>query len=114
MRSIESAASVNGMRRAFALDWSIALLGTALTEWTVFSPNLGNAVAGPRWLTVGWPLLLDLPLAWRRRAPFAAFVLVLVGIDLQSLWTGNSAEGLEVLFALGVGTYSVAAYGSRR
>jgi signal transduction histidine kinase len=103
------------VRKALALDWSIALLGTVLTEWVVLiSPDIGNAVAGPRWLTVSWPLLLDLPLAWRRRAPFGAFLLVLVGIDLQALWTGNSAEGLEVLFALAVGTYSVAAYGSRR
>jgi signal transduction histidine kinase len=103
------------MRRALALDWSLALLGAALTEWVVLvAPDVGNPVAGPRWLTVSWPLLLDLPLAWRRRAPFAAFLLVLVGIDLQALWTGNSAEGLEVLFALAVGTYSVAAYGSRR
>ncbi len=103
------------MRRALALDWSIALLGTALTLWAVLvSPDIGNPVAGPRWLTVSWPLLLDLPLAWRRRAPFTAFLLVLAGVDLQALWTGNSAEGLEVLFSLGVGTYSVAAYGSRR
>jgi signal transduction histidine kinase len=103
------------MGRGLALDWSLALLGTALTEWVVLiSPDVGNAVAGPRWLTVSWPLLLDLPLAWRRRAPFAAFLLVLVGIDAQALWTGNSAEGLEVLFSFGVGIYSVAAYGTRR
>ena len=103
------------MRRALALDWSIALLGATLTEWVVvISPDVGNPVAGPRWLIVSWPLLLDLPLAWRRRAPLVSFLLVLAGIDLQALWTANSAEGLEVLFPLAVGTYSVAAYGSRR
>jgi signal transduction histidine kinase len=102
------------MRRAVAFDWGIALLGTALTEWVVLSPKVGNPVAGPRWFTVAWPLLLDLPLAWRRRAPLASFLIVLAGVDAQALATGNSAEGLEVLFALGVGTYSVGAFGSRR
>ena len=103
------------MRRRLSLDWTLALLGTALTEWVVLgSGGPGNPVAGTRWLTVLWPLLLDLPLAWRRRAPLASFLLVLAGIDAQALATGNSAEGLEVLFAVGVGTYSVATYGSRR
>ncbi len=103
------------MRRGVALDWTIALLGTGLTEWVVLvSPDVGNPVAGPRWLTASWPLLLDLPLAWRRRMPLASFLLVLAAIDAQALTTGNSAEGLEVLFPLGVGTYSVAAHGSRR
>ena len=115
MRPCGNPVSVQRMRRGLALDWSIALLGAGLTEWVVLvSPDVGNPVAGPRWLTVSWPLLLDLPLAWRRRAPLTSFLLVLAGVDLQALWTGNSAEGLEVLFALGVGTYSVAAYSSRR
>src|SRR3954463_15575783 len=102
------------MRRGLALDGGIALLGTAVTEWVVLSPTVGNPVAGPRWLTVCWPLVLDLPLAWRRRAPLASFLVVLAGVDAQALATGNSAEGLEVLFALGVGTYSVGAFGTRR
>ena len=59
------------MRRGLALDWTIVLLGTASTEWAVLvSTGIGNPVAGRRWLTVLWPLLLDLPLAWR--APGAA------------------------------------------
>lgn len=114
MQFIRAAVSVQRMRRDLALDWSLALLGAFITEWVVLiSPDVGNPVAGPRWLTVSWPLLIDLPLAWRRRAPLTAYLLIWAGIDLQALWTGNSAEGLEVLFAIGVGTYSVAAFSSR-
>jgi signal transduction histidine kinase len=115
MQPRSTGASFRNMRRDRALDWTIVLLGTALTEWVVLtSADVGNPVAGRRWLTVLWPLLLDLPLAWRRRAPLVSFLVVLAAIDLQALATGNSAEGLEVLFPLAVGTYSVAAYGSRR
>jgi signal transduction histidine kinase len=103
------------LRRSLALDWGIALAGTALTEWIVWTgKGIGTAVAGPRWLTAGWPLLLDLPLAWRRRAPLFAWCLVLAGVNLQALWTGNSAEGLEVILPIAVGIYSVAAYSGRR
>jgi signal transduction histidine kinase len=103
------------LRRSLALDWGIALAGAALTEWIVWTgKGIGTAVAGPRWLTAGWPLLLDLPLAWRRRAPLFAWCLVLAGVNLQALWTGNSAEGLEVILPIAVGIYSVAAYSGRR
>jgi signal transduction histidine kinase len=103
------------MRRDLALDWTLALVGTALTEWVVLvSPDIGNPVAGRPWLTPFWPLLLDLPLAWRRRAPLVSFLLVVIAIDAQALATANSAEGLEVLFPLAVATYSLAAYGSRQ
>jgi signal transduction histidine kinase len=103
------------LRRSLALDWGIALAGTALTEWIVWTgKGIGTAVAGPRWLTAGWPLLLDLPLAWRRRAPLFVWCLVLAGVNLQALWTGNSAEGLEVILPIAVGIYSVAAYSGRR
>jgi signal transduction histidine kinase len=115
MQPRTTVASVPVMRRDLALDWLLALFGAALTEWAVLvSADIGNPVAGRRWLAALWPLLLDLPLAWRRRAPLVAFLLILVGIDAQALATSNSAEGLEVLFPLAVGTYSVAAYGSRR
>jgi signal transduction histidine kinase len=102
-------------RRPPLTDLVLAAVGTALTVSVVWvHPWIGNRVAGPTWLVAGWPLLVDVPLAWRRTAPLTACLLVLVGVDLQSAWTSNSAEGLEVIFALGVATYSVAAYGTRR
>ncbi len=105
---------VRMLRRPPWLDIGIAAVGAALTVFVVVDPRFGNPIAGPTWLVAGWPLLLDMPLAWRRTAPLAASLLVLLGVDLQSAWTSNSAEGLEVIFAIGVATYSVAAYGTRR
>jgi signal transduction histidine kinase len=105
---------VGMLRRPPLIDVALATLGTALTEWIVWiSPSVGNPVAGQRWLVTAWPLLLDVPLAWRRRAPLAALVLVLLGIDLQAALTSNSAEGLEVILPLGLAVYSVAAYAAR-
>lgn len=116
MRACFSGDTVGRMlRRPPLTDLGLAAVGTALTLSVVWvHGSIGNTVAGPTWLVAGWPLLLDVPLAWRRTAPLAACLLVLVGVDLQSAWTSNSAEGLEVIFALGVATYSVAAYGTRR
>jgi signal transduction histidine kinase len=101
-------------RNPAPLDWGVALLGVALTEWVVWYASVGNPVAGARWLVALWPLLLDLPLAWRRIAPLAAAILVCAAVVLQAALTRNSAEGLEVLFALGVAVYSVAAFATRR
>jgi signal transduction histidine kinase len=63
---------------------------------------------------VALPLLLDLPLAWRRRYPLTAALLVLSAIVLQSVISGDAAEGAELLFAVGIAMYSVAAYATRR
>jgi signal transduction histidine kinase len=100
--------------RPSARDWAIALIGTGLTEWVVWTGTLGTHVAGPRWLTAGWPLLLDLPLAWRRAAPLAAWLSVVAGFGLHPLVTRHSAEGIELLYPIGVGAFAVAAYAGRR
>jgi signal transduction histidine kinase len=97
-----------------SIDLWLALAGTLLTEWVVWvNQDVGERIAGPRWATSLLPLLLDLPLAWRRRAPLAAWLLVLLGVDLHAVATGNSAEGLEILAPLAIGLYSVAAYATR-
>lgn len=96
------------------LDWAIALAGTAITELVVWTGMTGTHVAGPRWFTAALPLLLDLPLAWRRLAPLPAWLLVLAGVVLHSLVTGRSAEGLEMIYSIYVGDYAVAAYPRRR
>lgn len=69
---------------------------------------------GPTWLKVVWPLLIGAPLALRRRTPLLAWTIIWAGIALQALITGNSPEGLELMFALAVGSYSVAAYSTLR
>src|SRR4051812_4502899 len=71
-------------------------------------------VAGPRWLTVPLPLLVALPLLWRRSRPLLVCCLVLGGIVLQSVVSGHSPEGLAFIAIWVVVPYSVAAYSDRR
>ena len=97
--------------RALALDLSLALIGVVLTAVAVWSVNvIGTPFAGPTWLKVVWPLLIGAPLALRRRAPLLGWTIIWAGISLQALITGNSPEGVELIFVFGVGSYSVAAY----
>ena len=101
------------MLRAKAIVWldvAIVVAIAAMTEWEVW---VTGDIAGPRWLMVGLPLLLALPLWWRRRAPLLAAVLVLAGVVTQALVSGNSTEGFELILALGVAAYSVSAYSPR-
>ena len=101
--------------RALALDLSLALIGVVLTAVAVWSVNvIATPFAGPTWLKVIWPLLIGAPLALRRRAPLLGWTIIWAGISLQALITGNSPEGVELMFVLGVGSYSVAAYSTLR
>jgi signal transduction histidine kinase len=101
--------------RAVALDLSLGLTGVVLAAVAVWSVNvIGTAFAGPTWLKVVWPLLIGAPLALRRRAPLLGWAIIWAGISLQALITGNSPEGLELIFALGVGSYAVAAHSTLR
>ena len=101
--------------RALALDLSLALIGVVLTAVAVWSVNvIATPFAGPAWLKVIWPLLIGAPLALRRRAPLLGWTIIWAGISLQALITGNSPEGLELIFVLGVGSYSVAAHSTLR
>jgi signal transduction histidine kinase len=101
--------------RALALDLSLALIGVVLTAVAVWSVNvIATPFAGPTWLKVVWPVLIGAPLALRRRAPLLGWTIIWAGISLQALITGNSPEGLELIFVLAVGSYSVAAYSTLR
>jgi signal transduction histidine kinase len=97
-------------RAAAALDFAIVVAVAATTEWAVWT---SGAVAGPKWLTSALPLLLALPLWWRRRTPLLAATLVLAGMVTQSVASGDSAEGFELILAVAVAAYSVAAYSTR-
>ena len=87
------------------------LVVAAVTEWNVW---VFQTLPGPKWLTAPLPLLLALPLLWRRSRPLLAVVLVMTGVLVQAIATGNSAEGIELIVALGVAAYSVGAYSERR
>jgi signal transduction histidine kinase len=98
-------------RGRLVLDVAIVVAVAAITEWNTWA---FHTVAGPKWLTTALPLLLALPLLWRRHRPLLAGSLVVAGIVTQAVVSGNSAEGLELIIAGGVAAYSVAAYSERR
>ena len=93
------------------LDLAIVVVVAAITEANVWR---FNSIAGPKWLTVALPLLWAVPLAFRRSRPLLVAVLVLTGVLVQSLVSGDSAEGFELILATGVAAYSLAAYAERR
>src|SRR5262245_998473 len=97
------------MTRARAVDVGIVVVGAALTATHAWS----DPIPGPRWLVAVLPLLVNLPMLWRRSHPLLAWALVMGGIDLQAVVSGYSAEGTEYIYAFGVGAYSVAAYADR-
>jgi signal transduction histidine kinase len=98
------------MTRARAVDVGIVVVGAALTATHAWS----ETIPGPRWLVAALPLLVNLPMLWRRSHPLLAWALVIGGIDLQAVVSGNAAEGIEYIYAFGVGSYSMAAYADRR
>jgi signal transduction histidine kinase len=98
-----------------ALDWLIALFGLALCEVATWvQPNpIGTFVAGPAWLLAIFPVLLAVPLAWRRVAPLESFAVIMSGIVLQALVTGDTPEGLQLMWTVGFGIFAVGAYNDR-
>src|SRR4051812_38021188 len=69
------------------VDVVVALVGLALSIdvcWGQPSP-IGGPVAGDTWLLVAYPLLLSVPLAWRRQSPLAAFVVIMGAVVLQAV-----------------------------
>jgi signal transduction histidine kinase len=99
-----------------AADLALAGLTVALATVAVWvQPDpVGTPVAGPLWLTAAFPLLLGVPLAWRRRLPLLALAVPMAAVVVQALVTGDSPEGLELILAIGVGGYSVGAHSPRR
>jgi signal transduction histidine kinase len=98
-------------RAPLVLDLAIALSVAAIAEWNVWA---FHTLPGPTWLTTPLPLLIAVPLLWRRTHALAVVALVYAGILLQAVATGNSAEGLELILCGGVAAYSVGAYCERR
>ncbi|MGZ4545446.1 MAG: sensor histidine kinase [Blastococcus sp.] len=95
-------------------DVVLAVLGVALTAVVAWLPvPLGTPIAGPAWFLVVFPVVFAAPLAWRRSAPLAAFSVTMAALVTQAVLTGDSPEGLELILVVGVGAYSVAAYGGR-
>jgi len=97
------------------LDWAIVSFVLVVSFSVVWIPDppFGTPITGSRWLFAWWPLMLALPLLWRRSYPLACLSVILAAVLAETLVNGHSAEGLEFVVALTVGSYSVAAYSTR-
>ncbi len=98
------------------VDAGIAIAGAGLTAVAAWDPAglTGTATAGPPWLLVMLPLLMGAALALRRRAPLLMWIGIWAGITLQNLITRHPPQGLEFLFVLFAGGYSLGAHASLR
>jgi signal transduction histidine kinase len=97
-------------------DAGLAAVLLAWVEAAVWFPGdaASTPVAGPFWLRVAYPLLVAVPLAWRRVAPLAVAATVMLGVVLQAAVTLDSPEGLWLIVVLSLVGYSVAAFSPRR
>ncbi len=102
--------------RAKVLDALVFVVGLALAVSASWfrSNTVGTPVTGPLWLRVAFPLLLAGPLLWRRRAPLAAYAVTVSTLVVQGLVTVDSPEGLQIIYCVGVTTFSVGAHPDRR
>jgi signal transduction histidine kinase len=75
--------------------------------WSGHVPG-NRAAMSVLFLLVGWPLVV------RRSHPLVPVVALTAAISIQSVVTGDAAEGAALLLTGLVGIYSVAAWGSRR
>jgi signal transduction histidine kinase len=99
-----------------AVDAGVAIAGAGLTAVAAWDPAglAGTTIAGPPWLLALLPLLMGAALALRRRAPLLMWIGIWAGIALQNLITRHPPQGLEFLFVLFAGGYSLGAHASLR
>src|SRR5580693_1568007 len=98
-----------GGDRARLADAGIAMAGAGVTAVLAWDPAglAGPATAAPPWLLVLLPLIMGAALALRRRAPLLMWTGIWAGIALQNLVTRQPPQGVEFLFVLFVGGYSL-------
>ena len=103
---------MNLTRRAAAFDLGVAVVAAGLAAIAAWQSAIviNTPIAGPPWIRAIWPLLIGAPLLLRRRAPLLMWILLWSAVALQAVISGDSTEGLELMFALFVGGYAVAAY----
>ena len=93
-----------------ALALVVAVLGV-VEVWAPLSSRQGDG--SPVWTTVQ-VLVVCLPLAWRRRRPFAVLVTVVVGLAVLSALAPLYVLFYGQLVPLGIVTFGVARYGRGR
>jgi signal transduction histidine kinase len=97
---------IGRLTRDDLVDLTLALLMALAATLETLSGNFDQRSKGSVVVT---GLLVTLPLALRRRFPFATFLTVLVIVTSEAAVLGSN-EGVGVLFGLLVGIYSVAAH----
>jgi signal transduction histidine kinase len=101
--------------RVSPVDVLLVMAITGAIELSALHRNVfEDPIRGPKPVVVALPLLMAVPLLWRRHRPVLVWCLGGAGIVAQALASQHSAEGLETLAVLFVGSYSVAAYADRR
>jgi signal transduction histidine kinase len=75
--------------------------------------GLGDPIKGPQPVMALLPLLMAVPLWWRRRYPLLVCTLVMAGPAFEALISGQVAENVAGVVTAGVVSYSVAAYSPR-
>src|SRR6266702_5399473 len=116
VRCMQAVRRFAGGDPGMVVDAGIAIAGAGLTAVAAWDPAglTGTATAGPPWLLVMLPLLMGAALALRRRAPLLMWIGIWAGITLQNLITRHPPQGLEFLFVLFAGGYSLGAHASLR
>jgi signal transduction histidine kinase len=92
------------------LDACFAVIGTglaAVADWR--TPGTGSPL-----LLAVLPLVIGVPLAWRRRAPLVMWTVLWTGISLQALVMREPPRGPELAFVVSAGGYALGAYGGLR
>jgi signal transduction histidine kinase len=99
-----------------ATDVGTAIAAIALAAVAAWGPAglVGSPIAGRAWLLAVLPFLLGAPLAVRRRAPLTMWLSIWAAIVLVELISGRPPQGLEIMFVLFVGSYSLGAHASFR
>ena len=92
-----------------ARDALLALALAALVQLEIWASD----VTVSKGLAVPVGLLMTLPLAWRRRAPFAVVALVMGALASESLLDSSAQPAQTPFLALVVAVYSLAAYAER-
>src|SRR2546421_4233707 len=90
----------------------VIVAATWLAVFTTHNP-VSTHIAGPRWLTIAFALVIALPLFWRRSRPLLACAVIAGGIVAQALASGDTPEGLQLIALWIVVPYSVAYYSDR-
>jgi signal transduction histidine kinase len=101
--------------RSGLLDVFLAAVPAVMIEILAYDTTFfGDRIAGKSWAICLWPILVCLPLCWRRTRPLPVMAVVGVGICLQAVLSGSTPDGLEMIWIFCVAAYSVAAYTVRR